>query len=199
MAVPVSTCQQIVSLVKGDKDYVAVSFDECLEKGVLLTGTPTIVEVTTTDLTLTQKAVSAGITLTGLTYDKDVYSLTKTNGFIEYVWGANDTITITGGTGATAGSYRVNQRVSDHEITLEDNIGDGADEQTNIAATLNAGLLVLGELVPVSRSVIFFVDTTNAVVGTTYRVRITVSTTANTNAGVKVRDVRIRVIAPGVE
>ena len=199
MAVPAATCQQIVTFVKGDLDYVAVSFDECLDVGVTLTGTPTIVEVTTSALTLSAKAVSAGITLTGLEWDKDTYSLIKTNGFSEYVYGNNDTITITSGTGALQQEFRVNQKENDHKIVLDENIGDGADGATNIAATLNSGLLILGNLVPVGRAVTFFVDTSSAVAGTTYRVRITVSTTANSSAAVKIRDVRIRVIAPGTE
>jgi len=40
---------------------VAVSFSNMLDSGELLTGTPTIAEVTTTDLTLGSKAVSTAI------------------------------------------------------------------------------------------------------------------------------------------
>ena len=45
---------------------IAVSFDNKLDSGELLTGTPIIVEVTTTDLTLGSKAVStAALTING--------------------------------------------------------------------------------------------------------------------------------------
>lgn len=199
MATPVATCQQIITLVKGDKDYVAVSFDECLDVGVLLSGTPAVAEVTTSGLSLSQKSINAGITLADLEWDKVDRTLTKTGAFAEYVYGQDDTITITDGTGAITGSYRVSQKINDHTITLDGNIGDGAHEEGDTDATLNSGLLILGTLVPVNRAVIFFVDTSSATSGTTYRVRITVSTTANSSAGVKIRDVRIRIIAPGTE
>lgn len=37
---------------------IAFAFDDVLDSGELLTGTPTILEVTTTDLTITNKTVS---------------------------------------------------------------------------------------------------------------------------------------------
>lgn len=42
----------------GESRAVAVSFKGLLNDGELLTGTPTVVEVTTTDLTLSSKAVN---------------------------------------------------------------------------------------------------------------------------------------------
>lgn len=39
---------------------MAFSFDEVLQSGETFTGTPTVAEVTTTDLTLANKAVSSG-------------------------------------------------------------------------------------------------------------------------------------------
>ncbi len=53
--------------VSGDRN-VAISFVGLLDVGELLTGTPTILEVTTTDLTLTSKVVNtAQLTLSGKT------------------------------------------------------------------------------------------------------------------------------------
>jgi len=42
----------------GDTETVAVNFTDHLDSGELLTGTPTVVEVTTSDLTLGSKAVN---------------------------------------------------------------------------------------------------------------------------------------------
>ena len=44
----------------GETRAFAVNYTDKLESGELLTGTPTIVEVTTSDLTLANKAVSTG-------------------------------------------------------------------------------------------------------------------------------------------
>lgn len=55
MAIKLSTIQ---GLSVGDSDLFAVSYVPYLDSGELLTGTPTIVEITTTDLTITNKAVS---------------------------------------------------------------------------------------------------------------------------------------------
>ena len=44
----------------GETRTPAVSFVDLLESGELLTGTPTVTEVTTTDLTLDNKAVNTG-------------------------------------------------------------------------------------------------------------------------------------------
>lgn len=50
----------------GDVDMVAIDCQDWLDSGELLTGTPTIVEVTTTALTLANKAVStAALTING--------------------------------------------------------------------------------------------------------------------------------------
>jgi len=42
----------------GESNNFAVSFDKVVDSGELLTGTPTVEEVTTTDLTIENKAVS---------------------------------------------------------------------------------------------------------------------------------------------
>jgi hypothetical protein len=52
-------CQQIGTKSAGDTELVAVDFSEYLDTGETLTGTPTVVEVTTTALTLASKAVSS--------------------------------------------------------------------------------------------------------------------------------------------
>lgn len=52
----------------GETRMVAVSFIGKLDSGELLTGTPTVTEVTTTDLTLDNKAVNtAALTIDGAT------------------------------------------------------------------------------------------------------------------------------------
>ncbi len=48
-------------------DAFAVSYADVLDSGETLTGTPTVAEVTTTDLTITAKAVStAALTINGV-------------------------------------------------------------------------------------------------------------------------------------
>ncbi len=53
-----AAAHQIQSKTAAEVRVVAVSFQGKLDSGELLTGTPTIVEVTTSDLTLANKAVS---------------------------------------------------------------------------------------------------------------------------------------------
>ena len=43
-----------------DLEAVAVEFTDHLDSGELLTGTPTVEEITTTDLTLANKALNTG-------------------------------------------------------------------------------------------------------------------------------------------
>lgn len=60
--------EQRGTMSAGDTRNVAVDFTDELDSGELLTGTPTVVEVTTTDLTLGNKAVSTGsLTILGNT------------------------------------------------------------------------------------------------------------------------------------
>lgn len=55
-------------IATGETRNVAIDFRGKLDSGELLTGTPTIVEVTTTDLTLSSKAVSTtALTINGET------------------------------------------------------------------------------------------------------------------------------------
>lgn len=62
----VVTAIQIPPVAVGDVFNVAVSFAGQLDSGEVLTGTPTITEVTSTDLTISNKAVnSAAITVNG--------------------------------------------------------------------------------------------------------------------------------------
>ena len=59
---------QIQTIVVGETRNVAVSFAAKLDSGELLTGSPTIVEVTSSDLTITNKVVSTGeLTILGET------------------------------------------------------------------------------------------------------------------------------------
>lgn len=115
-----ATCKQQPYMVKGDKGYLYVDFSGVLDSGVTLTGTPTIAEVTTSGLTLSQKAVNAAaITMFG--------------------------------------------------------------EQT----------------VAIGKAAQVFVDTSSATAGTTYRIRVTATTTENSSTGVRIRDVLLKVIATG--
>ncbi len=62
-----STAPQIQCKTANEVRLVAVSFQGKLDSGELLTGTPTIVEVTTSALTLANKAVStAALTIDGV-------------------------------------------------------------------------------------------------------------------------------------
>jgi len=62
----VATAPQVQCKTESDVRNVAVSFAELLDTGELLTGTPTIVEVTTSDLTLGSKVVNtAALTILG--------------------------------------------------------------------------------------------------------------------------------------
>ena len=59
---------QIQTIVVGETRNVAVSFAAKLDSGELLTGTPTVVEVTSSDLTITNEVVSTGeLTILGET------------------------------------------------------------------------------------------------------------------------------------
>ena len=61
-------CPQIHECSVGSTRIVSVSFSDLLDDGELLTGTPTVTEVTTTDMTLGNKAVStAALTILGVT------------------------------------------------------------------------------------------------------------------------------------
>ena len=53
------TLQQLPSISEGDTEVGAVSFAETLDTSETLTGTPTVVEVTTSDLTIGDVAVSS--------------------------------------------------------------------------------------------------------------------------------------------
>lgn len=54
-----NTAPQRRTKTVGETRNVAVSFVDVLDASELLTGTPTVLEVTSTDLTLTNKAVNA--------------------------------------------------------------------------------------------------------------------------------------------
>jgi len=55
------TLQQRPSISASDVELVAIDYQSHLDTGETLTGTPTVVEVTTTDLTLGNKAVSSAV------------------------------------------------------------------------------------------------------------------------------------------
>lgn len=59
---------QIYNVATGETRNISVDFQGLLDSGELLTGTPTVTEVTTADLTLASKAVStAALTINGVT------------------------------------------------------------------------------------------------------------------------------------
>jgi len=63
----INLAPQRYNIAYGETVPVSVSFIDILDSGVLLTGTPTITEVTTTDLTLTHKEVNtSAITINGV-------------------------------------------------------------------------------------------------------------------------------------
>ena len=62
------TAPQVPSVGKSATRMCSVSFEGKLDSGELLTGTPTVTEIGTSDLTLGNKAVSTGaLTLNGAT------------------------------------------------------------------------------------------------------------------------------------
>jgi len=58
---PANTAPERPVIAVGETRNVAVSFVDVLDDDELLTGTPTIVEVTTNDLTLTNKTVNTSV------------------------------------------------------------------------------------------------------------------------------------------
>lgn len=64
----VLTISQHAVISVGDVELVAIDYTDLLDTGELLTGTPTVTEQTTADLTLANKAVStASLTILGTT------------------------------------------------------------------------------------------------------------------------------------
>lgn len=76
------------------------------------------------------------ITLTGATWTEATKTLTKIGAFAGYSFLSADTVEITGGTGATVGTYEVASKTSSDAIVLVTSIGAAANGQTNIEATL---------------------------------------------------------------
>lgn len=82
----------------------------------------------------------AKITTTVATWTAATRTLTSTGTFANYDWLEGDTIYITGGTGATAGQYRIASTDGSGDIVLETSIGSGADAQTDITGDTKYGL-----------------------------------------------------------
>ena len=62
------TLQGLPKVSVGDTDVAAVDLTDYLDSGETFTGTPTVVEITTTDLTITNKTVNTAVlTLNGRT------------------------------------------------------------------------------------------------------------------------------------
>lgn len=194
----VATCKQIPYMVVGDKGYVSVSFDPVLDADVTLTGTPTVAEQTTSDFTVGTPSIYTGIALTGMTFSSTGNVLKKIGGFTAYEFEEGDTINITSGTGATTGSYIVTGKIDDNRISLQSSLGTNVS-QANVAGTLAASTHILGEPVRPNRSIVVFLDSTNATAGETYTFRVTVTTSENSNTGQRIRDIRMKVIAPGTD
>lgn len=78
-------------------------------------------------------ASSYQISVTGATWTEATKTITKTNAFSSYTFVEGDKITITGGTGATAGVYEIDSKTDASNIVLKTSIGSSADGQTDIA------------------------------------------------------------------
>lgn len=76
------------------------------------------------------------ITLTGATWTEATRTVTKVGAFTSYRFLQGDGTTITGGTGAATGAYKIESRVDNDKIVLEQSIGSAADGMTNIAGTI---------------------------------------------------------------
>lgn len=77
----------------------------------------------------------AEIALTGATWTHATRTLTKVGAFAGYTFLSADTLEVTGGTGATVGTYEVESKTSADAIVLRTSIGAAADAQVDIAAT----------------------------------------------------------------
>ncbi len=87
-----SKCKQRLCMTDAETRAVKVSFADDLDSGELLTGTPTVAEITTSDLTLANKAVSTGsLTILGKTV----------------ATGAAVQFTVTGGTAGTTYEVKI--------------------------------------------------------------------------------------------
>ena len=96
----VNTASQVPVLVVGETRNFAVSFANVLDAGETLTGTPTVAEQTTTDLTIANKVVStAALTILGSTVAIGKAVQFKVSG--QLVAGSPYTIKITAGTTST--------------------------------------------------------------------------------------------------
>ena len=79
-------------------------------------------------------AVPALINITGDGgWTEATKTLTKTGAFTSYTFVAGDTIAVTAGTGATAGTYTIASRTSNNAIVLTTSIGAGADLATQVS------------------------------------------------------------------
>ena len=94
-----ATAPQILSKTAAETRNVAVSFANMLDSGESLTGTPTILEITTTALTLSDKVVSsAALTIAGVSVPSGSAVTFKVVGGVA---GTTYRIGITCGTNAT--------------------------------------------------------------------------------------------------
>lgn len=68
----------------------------------------------------------------GATWTEATRTLTLTGAFADYSWLSADTVDIADGTGATVGTYEVEEHVDDDSVILRTSIGAAADGQTDI-------------------------------------------------------------------
>ena len=66
-----------------------------------------------------------GLALTGCSWVEGTLTLTKANGFTNYVWASGDQFEVTSGTNVTPGFYTIASRVDASNITLASTIGAG--------------------------------------------------------------------------
>jgi len=85
----------------------------------------------------------APIAFTTATWTESTLTLTKTAGFTSYTFRHNDLVTISSGTGANTGDYRIASRTSNNAIVLAQSIGAAADGLTNMAGQIDFPYMVL--------------------------------------------------------
>jgi len=84
--------------------------------------------ITSVDLDL----IDTSLSISDATWSEATLTLTKASGFSSYSFEEGDEVTVSGGTGVTAGDYVIASATSD-SLVLEESIGSGADGQSDIS------------------------------------------------------------------
>jgi hypothetical protein len=83
------------------------------------------------------------VAVSGANWTDATKTLTQTGAFANYVWRSGDLITITAGTGVTAGQYVIASRVDDDSIVLSTDINGTS---SNVADSSIVGLIETGRV-----------------------------------------------------